>query len=134
MRNEACGVYKITNTITGDFYIGSSIDVKRRWAAHRCPSSWKHLPNSPMYHDMQKYGTDSFEFQLLAEVEPEQLKETEQEYIEMQKPTYNNYNAKGWDIERYKEHKEVYNKEYKQSDKYKEYIERCPSLKTWDIP
>ena len=33
---KTSAVYKITNTITGDFYIGSSKDVKRRWAVHKC--------------------------------------------------------------------------------------------------
>ena len=28
------GVYKITNTVTGDFYIGSSKNIERRWKAH----------------------------------------------------------------------------------------------------
>ena len=38
-------VYKITNKITGDFYIGSSKDVKIRWAHHKCKSTWKNNPN-----------------------------------------------------------------------------------------
>lgn len=66
-------VYKIENTLTGDFYIGSSKNVKKRWNEHKRPSSWKNLPNSPMYYDMQKYGVDKFDFQILEEVEPEQL-------------------------------------------------------------
>ena len=121
MRNKTCGVYKITNTITGDFYIGSSKDVKRRWNEHKRPSYWKRLPNSPMYYDMQKYGIDKFDFQILAEVEPEQLKEKEQQLIEMLKPTYNNINAKGWDAKRYKDYRKEYYKEYQYSDKYKEH-------------
>ena len=52
--NKICGVYKITNVITGDFYIGSSKDVKHRWACHKCPSRWNRYPNSQMYQDMQK--------------------------------------------------------------------------------
>lgn len=28
---KICGVYKITNTVTGDFYIGSSKNAKQRW-------------------------------------------------------------------------------------------------------
>ena len=111
------GVYKITNTVTGDFYIGSSKDVKRRLAAHKCQSTWKKCPNNPMYLDMQRYGTDKFEFQVIEEVESEKLKEKEQEFIEKLKPTYNNYNAKGLDIDKYKE----YQKEYQKSDKFKEY-------------
>ena len=111
------GVYKITNTITGDFYIGSSKNVKSRWTDHKCPSTWKKCPNNPMYIDMHNYGVDKFVFEILAEVEVDKLKEAEQRFIEKLQPTYNNYNAKGLNIERYKE----YNKEYRKSDKYKEY-------------
>ena len=109
-------VYKITNTITNDFYIGSSKDIKRRWMSHKIPSTWKRFPNNPMYQDMKRYGVDKFEFEILAEVEAEKLKETEQQFIEKLKPTYNQMNAKGWNIERRKE----YMKEYSKSDKFKE--------------
>ena len=130
------GVYRITNTITGDFYIGSSKDIKERWRNHKKTSVHKKCPNNPMYQDMQKYGTDKFELQILAEVEADKLKEAEQQFIETLKPTYNDRNAKGWDTERYKErHKErnkeyrknnrdelnKYQKEYRKSDKFKEY-------------
>ena len=111
------GIYRITNTITGDFYIGSSKDAKRRWREHKYQSRWKKCPNNPMYLDMQNYGIEKFEFEILAEVEVDSLKEMEQQFIELLKPTYNNYNANGLNIERRKE----YNKEYKKSDKYKEY-------------
>ena len=110
--NKIIGVYKITNTITGDFYIGSSKNVKKRWTEHKCKSSWKKQSNNQMYLDMKKYGLDKFSFEILAEVEAEKLKEVEQEFIEMLKPIYNNYYANGWDIERYKESKREYNKEY----------------------
>ena len=110
-------VYKITNTVTGDFYIGSSKDVKQRLAVHKCQSRWNKYPSNPMYLDMQKYGVDKFVFEILAEVESEQLKEKEQYFIETLKPTYNDYNAKGLNVERRKER----NKEYQKSDKCKEY-------------
>ena len=106
------GIYKITNTVTGDFYIGSSKNVKRRWADHKCPSTWKNKPNNPMYIDMMKHGVDKFEFEILEEVEENKLKETEQQFIETLKPTYNSNNANGWDVERYKEHHKEYNKKY----------------------
>lgn len=110
-------VYKITNTVTGDFYVGSSKDVKRRWASHKWPSRWNKCKNNPLYLDMKKYGLDKFSFQILAEAEIEQLKEMEQQFIETLKPTYNNYNANGLDIERRNEYK----KEYRKTDKCKEY-------------
>ena len=115
--NTIIGIYKITNTITGDFYIGSSKDVKRRCAEHKCQSTWNKCKNNPLYQDMQKYGLNNFVFQVIAEVEIEQLKEKEQQFIETLKPTYNNRRANGLDVERIKEYK----KEYKKSDKYKEY-------------
>lgn len=118
-KNKVCGVYKIENLITGDFYIGSSKDVKNRWASHKSPSSWKRLPNSPMYYDMQKYGIDKFRFQILAQIEPEHLKEIEQEYIEMLRPSYNNYNAKGIDIERIRKSNKKAQRKYYQSDRGK---------------
>ena len=85
------GVYKITNTITGDFYIGSSKNVKSRWKDHKCQSTWKKCPNNPMYLDMQKYGVDKFEFQVIEEVEESFLKEKEQYFIETLEQTYNIY-------------------------------------------
>ena len=117
MTEKIIGVYKITNTITGDFYIGSSKDVKQRLAVHKCQSTWKKCPNNPMYIDMKHYGTDKFSFQILEEVEPESLKETEQKFIETLKPTYNSIRANGWDLDKYKE----YYKEYQKSDKCKEH-------------
>lgn len=117
MAEKISAVYKITNTITKDFYIGSSKNVKKRWAEHKCHSIWKRRPNNPMYLDMKRYTLDYFVFEILAEVEPDYLKETEQKFIETLKPTYNNYNAKGLDIERRKE----YFKDYEKSDKRKKY-------------
>ena len=77
MAENIIGVYKITNTATGNFYIGSSKNIKNRWANHKCPSTWKKCPNKPMYNDMQKYGTNKFVFEILEVVEPEELKDEE---------------------------------------------------------
>ena len=107
------GIYKIINTITGDFYIGSSKNIKSRLACHKCQSTWNEHPNNPMYLDMRKYGIENFVFEVLAEVEPEELKEAEQKFIETLKPTYNRCNAKGLNVER--------KKEYEKSDKRKKY-------------
>lgn len=109
-------VYKIVNIVTNECYVGSSKNVFHRWACHKCPSKWKQHPNSSLYNDMQKYGLDKFRFQILCPVEPEHLKEVEQELIEMIQPAYNNNRANGLDIERQKD----YQKEYRQSDKGKE--------------
>lgn len=125
---KICAVYKITNTVTGDFYIGSSKNVKQRWASHKCHSTWKKCTNNLMYLDMQKYGVDKFDFQILEEVESDFLKEKEQQFIEMLKPTYNNNRAKGLDVDRQKEYQKKYQKEYQKKyqkyDKRKEYMKK----------
>ena len=118
---KICGIYKIINTITGDFYIGSSKDVKQRWANHKCKSIWKRCPNNPMYQDMRKYGIDKFVFEIIEEVEIDKLKETEQKFIETLKPAYNSNNAKGRDFERYNEAHRKANKKYRQSEKGKKF-------------
>lgn len=109
-------VYKIVNTVTGDFYIGSSRNVNARWSTHKSPSRWKRYLNNPLYQDMKKYGVDKFRFQILAPVRPEFLKQVEQELIEMLKPIYNDRNAKGLNIDRQKETI----KKLHQSEKYME--------------
>ena len=113
---KICGIYKITNTATGDFYIGSSKNVKKRWAEHKYLSIWKKYPNKQLYKDMIKYGVDKFVFEILEVVEENKLKEIEQQFIETLKPTYNSCNAKGLNIERCKKSL----KEYQKSDKGKE--------------
>lgn len=112
--NKISGVYKITNTITGDFYIGSSKNVKDRWASHKWSSTWKKHPNSRMYRDIQKYCVDKFKFEIIEETT--ELKQREQYWMNLLKPKYNNYNAKGIDIERRKRA----SNEYSQSEKGKE--------------
>ena len=80
------GVYKISNIKTGQIYIGSSIDIKRRWMEHRTP---KASGNDKLHGDMKTYGLDNFCFEVLEECEPEALLAREQHFIKMLQPYYN---------------------------------------------
>lgn len=86
---KTSAVYCIRNLVTNERYIGSSRNVEQRWRAHRCKYEWKKQPNNQLYLDMQKYGLENFRFTLVCPVEPEHLKQVEQEVIEMFKPEYN---------------------------------------------
>ena len=119
--NKISGVYKITNTVTGDFYIGSSKNVKDRWRTHKNPSRWKKHPNSRMYQDMQKYCVDKFKFEIIEETT--ELKQREQYWMNLLKPKYNNYNAKGWDIERHKKTHKKYLQSEKGKKVHKKYLQ-----------
>lgn len=87
------GVYEIINTITGDCYIGSTIDLERRRKQHLRESTWKRNPNKPLYKDMKQYGKDSFLFKPIWLCDPEELKKYEQIAIEKYKPKYNVFDA-----------------------------------------
>ena len=100
------GVYKITNIITGEFYIGSSKNIERRWYQHRSPSAQKRHPNSKLYKAMVSYGLDNFTFEIIEKTD--NLREKEQYYIKQLKPSYNNNWAQGLDIDNCR----LYNREY----------------------
>ncbi len=78
------GIYKIVNLADGkaSSYIGSSVDIKKRWACHRSTlHSGKH-DNARLQHAWNKYGEDAFAFSGLEEVEGDMLPIMEQEYLD----------------------------------------------------
>ena len=86
---KASGVYQIVNTITGDFYIGSSIDLERRKREHFNEYTWKQRPNMLLYKYMKQYGKDNFLFKPIWLCNPNELKRYEQLAIEKYNPQYN---------------------------------------------
>ena len=104
--NKISGVYLVRNTITNDCYVGSSVDVKRRWANHKSPSKWKQRPNSLLYKAFQKYELSNFIFEILEECDKSQLFIREQYYINKLKPTYNHNKAFQTSEELVKQHRE----------------------------
>lgn len=110
--DKIIGVYKITNTVTGDTYIGSSINVKRRWKVHKNPSTWKLYPSNKMYKDFASYGLDKFTFSVLYQCCRPLLRFMEQLSINKQLPSYNWMWSYGKNTERYKSYKKDYFKTY----------------------
>lgn len=71
------GIYCITNLINGKKYIGQSVNIKNRWLQEKNLNGInKHLKSA-----FQKYGLESFSFQVLEECSQEELNQKEQEYI-----------------------------------------------------
>ena len=91
--SKISGVYLIRNTITNDCYVGSSTNVKKRWANHKCLNEWKKQPNNQLYIDMQAIGKDKFSFKILEECDKSSLRVKEQYYIKKLKPIYNSFRA-----------------------------------------
>ena len=61
-----CGIYKITNTITGEQYIGQSKNIDDRWKAHsKCGLGIDASATNTLYNSMQKDKVWNFTFEVL---------------------------------------------------------------------
>lgn len=87
------GIYKITNKITGEAYIGQSTDIKARWAQHRRNAVAKDkVRKYSMYRDMRRYGYTAFEFEVLEECSQFKLDEREEYWIKQYSDKIHLYN------------------------------------------
>lgn len=66
-----CGIYKITNKLSGKYYIGQSVDINYRFYEHNIFLGKQH--NSAIDSAIQKYGKENFEYEILEVCEPEDL-------------------------------------------------------------
>lgn len=79
-----CGIYKITNLITDEIYIGQSVDISNRWKEHI-----KHglgidtSPTNKLYANMMKYYPENFTFEILKECSREELNKEEKMFIDL---------------------------------------------------
>src|SRR6266704_98047 len=83
------GVYKITNTVNGKFYIGSAKDIDYRWDCHKQYLRGNYHDNPKFQHAWNKYGENIFIFEVLEEVinpTKERLFEREDHYLQLLKP------------------------------------------------
>lgn len=88
------GIYKITNTITNQCYIGQSVEIEKRWKDHIYES--KHLHHkTKFYLALNQYGIDAFKFEVLEEcpLNQEILDERERYWIEYYNSYKDGYNS-----------------------------------------
>lgn len=89
-----CGIYKITNTITDECYIGQSVDVYKRWCEHcKCGLGIDTPPGNKLYKAIQEYGLENFTFELLTECTQSELNEKERYFIELYQADTFGYNS-----------------------------------------
>lgn len=87
---KTVGVYKITNILNGDFYIGSSIHVENRWKGHKREAKRASADyRSRLYAAMRKYGIANFSVTIVEECEVDVLLLREQYYLDTLQPPYN---------------------------------------------
>lgn len=82
MEKEICGIYKIENKNTHQVYIGQSVDILRRWKAHKVQAKSYSSENSDnrLYHELHNHFED-FEFSIIEECDRSKLNEREVYWI-----------------------------------------------------
>lgn len=66
-RPRVSGVYAITNTVTGEQYVGSARDIRTRWATHhRLLRRGRHISN--LQRAWNTYGAPQFRLDVLESV------------------------------------------------------------------
>jgi group I intron endonuclease len=83
-------IYKITNTITQDFYVGSAINFANRKVAHINSLKYNRHKNAFLQNSWNKYGRKAFTFEIIETVDiKENLIPREQYWIDTLLPTFN---------------------------------------------
>ena len=94
------GIYQIYNPINNKRYVGSSINIERRFKQHISDLKANRHHNQHLQNAWNKYG-DQLKFEVLEYCEPEYLIETEQYYVDY----YNSADRKyGYNIDKYVSH------------------------------
>ena len=95
------GIYKITNLINNQLYIGKTNNFERRWKDHqRLAFSEGHKEyDKTLYKAIRKYGIENFSFEIIEELEDYSIAgKREQYWISYYNSYYNGYNeSKGGD-------------------------------------
>ena len=93
--NNGSGIYRITNVVSGKFYVGSAVSIYKRLASHRKRLLDGTHHNKHMLSACEKYGIAVFEFSVLEYVEdPDRLIEREQHWIDSLRAVEVGYNKR----------------------------------------
>ena len=82
-KKTVCGIYKITNLLTEQCYIGQSVNISDRWKQHcKCGLGIEASTTNVLYNSMQRDKIWNFSFELLEECSRDLLNEKEAFWID----------------------------------------------------
>ena len=91
---QVTGIYKITNIITNECYVGQALDVASRLKTHaKCGLGIDTPAGNKLYKAMQEYGIWNFSWELLEKCDKNKLNERERYYIELYMSKDYGYNS-----------------------------------------
>lgn len=84
------GIYKIQSKIKPErVYIGSAVDIYKRWMGHLSALRHNKHGNSRMQNHFNKYGESDLQLSVLVECMKCKLIEEEQKFIDLENPFFN---------------------------------------------
>ena len=84
------GIYKIQSKIKPEkFYIGSAVNIKKRWWTHKRDLNKNIHPNQKLQNHYNKYGINDLVFSIILLCEKVSLLNEEQKYIDTLNPIFN---------------------------------------------
>lgn len=83
------GIYKIENTVNGKCYVGSAVDIKKRWRRHLCLLRAGRHHSAPLQNGWNKHGEENFSFSVMLRCRRTDLLRYEQAALDFLKPRYN---------------------------------------------
>ena len=83
------GIYRIVNAVTSDAYIGQSSNIKSRWSDHQRLLKRGTHHCAKLQAAWREFGAHAFKFEILEQVECDQLDEIERRYVLSDRPAYN---------------------------------------------
>ena len=89
------GIYKFTNKLTKEIYVGQSINLAKRFLKYFTLSYLKSRESLVMSRALIKYGYSNFSLEILEYCEIANLTEREQFYIDKLNPNYNTLKIAG---------------------------------------
>lgn len=84
-----CGIYQIKNKVNEHRYIGSSVNIQRRWKQHKSRLSLGIHHNAILQGAWNKYGEDNLEFKILLLCKRDDTLKYEQAFLDKITPHYN---------------------------------------------
>ena len=86
---NASGIYAILQLSTGRHYVGSAVQLRRRFGRHQYDLAAKRHHNLKLQRAWDKHGKSDFRFDVLEECHQDALIEREQFWLDQTKPFFN---------------------------------------------
>ncbi len=80
--SKQSGIYSITHKKSGKRYIGSAVNIEKRWSVHRCHLRKGTHHSRHLQSAWNKYGESAFAFEVVATCEKDELTAQEQFWID----------------------------------------------------